>query len=75
MLRVFSGMRESGPDVRWMLMVRINFVKDVLSRDVQVSSIFMSYLQLRLLAFEFLRETHVSEKHLHLYGIIGPFAV
>lgn len=51
-------MRESGFDVRWMLMVRINFVKDVLSRDVQViSSIFMSYLELRLLALEFQKET------------------
>lgn len=47
-------MRESGFDVRWMPMVRINFVKDVLSRDA-ASSIFMSYLELWLLALKFLK--------------------
>lgn len=35
-------------------MVKINFVKDVLSHNVQVTSIFMSYLE--LLALEFLKD-------------------
>lgn len=69
-------MRESSFDVRWMLMVRINFVKNVLSCDVQViSSIFMSYLELRLLALKFLKDTFLKVFYIYTKSILLQFDI